>query len=72
MEKNKQKNAPASKTTNRGLLFTGSDAVDYIEAFNSNNDGELELTLNERDYIDLKLWQAEKEISRLLERMTEK
>lgn len=46
-----------------------ANAVDYAEAFSRNNDGEMELTLNERDYTDLKLWQAEKEISRLLERM---
>lgn len=48
-----------------------ANAVDYAEAFSRNNDGEMELTLNERDYTDLKLWQAEKEISRLLERMAE-
>ena len=46
-----------------------ANAVDYAESFSRNNDGEMELTLNERDYTDLKLWQAEKEISRLLERM---
>lgn len=46
-----------------------ANAVDYAEAFSRNSDGEMELTLNEKDYTDLKLWQAEKEISRLLERM---
>lgn len=46
-----------------------SSAVDYAEAFNRNSDGELELTLCESDYTDLKLWKAEKEITRLMERL---